>query len=112
MKLAHWLNGAALAATLGMFSATSQAAPLGGTADGLRATAGDHVMTQQIAWRRHCWRHRGVLHCRRGYRRYYNYYSDPYYDSGYYYGPSLGFYFGGGGHRHHGHFGHHGHHRR
>ena len=102
MKVGRWLGGAAVAATLGILSAPAQAAPLGGPADGLRATASENAVTQDVRWGRRCWRHRGHLHCGRGYRRFYG---DPYY-RGYGYGPSLGLYFGGG-HRHH----YRGHHR-
>ena len=102
MKVVRWVGGAALAATLGMFSASAQAAPLGSPAEGLRETANQNAVTQDVHYGRRCWRHRGHLHCRRGVRHY-GY--APYYYGGYGYGPSVGLYFGGHrhGHRHHRH---------
>jgi len=102
MKVVRWVGGAALAATLGMFSASAQAAPLGSPAEGLRETANQNALTQDVRYGRRCWRHRGHLHCSRGYRRFYgNYYGygDPYYRS-YGYGPGISLYFGGGRHHH------------
>jgi hypothetical protein len=104
MKLGRWLGGAAVAVTLGMFSASAQAAPLSGPADGLKATANENALTQDVRYGRRCWRHRGHLHCHRGVRRHHGYY----YGSPYYYGPSIGFSFGGGRHHHHRHHRHHG----
>jgi hypothetical protein len=101
MKIKHWLSAAAGVLALGALSVAAEAAPLGSTAGGLKATAnGENALTQQATYGRRCWRHRGHWHCRRGYRRYYRnyYYSDPYY-----YGPGFSLYFGGGhrhGHRH------------
>ena len=75
------------AVAIAMSAVSAQAAPLGGVAQARNATAGDVV--QDAAWVRHCWRHRGNLHCRRVWR-----------DDGYYYGPSFRFFGGGGRHNH------------
>lgn len=94
---------------LGVLAAPAQAAPL--SAPGLSEAQQQGGLVEKTRYaRRHCWRHRGVWVCRRYVRRYYPY---AYWGPGYAYGPSLGFYFGGGGHRGH-HGGHHGghHHRR
>ncbi len=49
MKVVRWVGGAALAATLGMFSASAQAAPLGSAAEGLRETANQNALTQDVS---------------------------------------------------------------
>ena len=99
MKVGRWLSGAALAATLGMFSASAQAAPLGGPAEGLRATASENALTQEATWNRRGWRHRHYRGHNRGYRRgYRHYYGNHYGYRGYgyrrNYGPGFSFYYG------------------
>ena len=86
---------AAAALGLGLLAAPANAAPM----MSLKGVEVDTSAAEPAAYRR-CWRHRGHLHCRRIYRRYYGYGPDyyPYYG----YGPSFGFSFGGG-HRHWGH---------
>jgi len=85
--------------------------------NGMKAgeAAGSHsALIEQV--RHRCHWYRGELYCpRHGYRRHYQYYGSPY-DDGYYgnpylYGPGIGLFFGGFGHRHH-HHGHHHHGRR
>lgn len=79
------------------------------------AAAARTSAVEKTHYGRQCWRRHGKLYCRRYVRRAYPY---AYYNGwgpGWGYGPSLGFYFGGGGHRgwgggHHGFHG--GHHRR
>ena len=99
MKVTYWLSGVAGAFALGTFSLAAQAAPLGTAATGPNAGSGAESMVDNVA--RRCWRHRGHLHCERGYRRGYRYY----YGGPSYYGPGFSFYYGGGrrhlhGHRH------------
>lgn len=104
MKMKYWLSASAGALALGLMAVSAEAAPLSSAAGDLKASAGQTSAVDQVYWRRHCWRHRGHLHCRRywvgGYDPYY-------YDYGYSYGPSIGFFFGGGHHRHHFHHRHH-----
>jgi hypothetical protein len=92
----------ALALALGFLATPAAAAPVSGMdgVKGANASAAEHV-----AYRR-CWYEHGRRHCRRTVSRYY--YDDGYYGYGpSYYGPGIGLYFGGGGHRHgHGHRGH------
>ncbi|MBX9591440.1 MAG: hypothetical protein K2X43_19295 [Hyphomonadaceae bacterium] len=103
MKRMHGLGAAVAGAlALGMVSIAAQAAPLGNAAGGLKATAGENALVQDVRWGRRCWRHRGHWHCRR-YGRHYRYY--PYYYGGF--GPGFGFYFGPRHHRWHHHGWHH-----
>ena len=95
---------ATAATTLSMQPAS--ASPLSGAAKLNKSTS----VVEKAAYRR-CWWHRGHRHCR--WVGYSNYYDDYPYDYGYSYGPGIGFFFGGGGHRHHGwHGGHRGHRHR
>ena len=97
----YCLSAAAVALTLGVATVGAQAAPAAGTVQDMKATAGAQSSVEKAAYRRCWWRH-GVRHCR--------WVGDDYgyYDNGpYYYGPSVGLYFGGGRHR----GGHHHHHR-
>ena len=94
----------------GSLAIPASAAPAVG---GLQTTAAETSAVDQVNYRR-CWHRHGHLVCRRGYRYgYAPYYDDDYYGYGYG-GPSLGLFFGGGGHRGHfgGHRGHFGGHRR
>ena len=104
MSFKYCLLAIAGAAGLAMSPGSPQAAPLGVAAPAQQAAANANPMLQDIAWVRHCYRHRGHRHCRRVWsdRTYY-------YDDGYSYAPGFQFFFGGGG-RHHHHHGHH-HHR-
>jgi hypothetical protein len=109
MTLKHWLAGTAGALALGTLSAAVQAAPLGIAPDDLKVTAEKNSALQDVVWLRRCWWHNRHRHCRRVWRDG-GYYYDPYpYDGGFFFGPSIGFSFGGG--RHHGHH-FSGHHRR
>jgi hypothetical protein len=105
MRLKGFALGAAVALAMSAFPATSQAAPLAGSAVDLKS-GGSNV--EKAAYRE-CWRRHGRRVCRWvGYRGYDDGYSDyGYYGYGPYYGfgPSIRF---GGGHRFHG-GGHHRH---
>lgn len=79
------------------------------TGAGLAAAAPASSVEKTAYYGRRCWRRHGKLYCRQYVRRAYPY---AYYDGwgpGWGYGPGLGFYFGGGGHRGWG-GGHHGFH--
>ena len=103
MKVGRWLGGAALAATVGLFSVSAQAAPLGSPAEGVRAAANENAITQEATWNRRGWRHRhyrGHRGWRRGYRHYYgNHYGYRGYGYRRNYGPGFSFYFGPRHHR-------------
>lgn len=61
MKPKHWLGGATVALAFGVMSASAEAAPLGGAAENLKATAGENAAVQEVTYY--------------GYRRrYYRYY--------------------------------------
>jgi hypothetical protein len=108
MIFTHWVFGAAAAIAVGTLSASVQAAPLAASPDNLKATAGENSTVANVVWVRRCWWHRGHRHCRRVWRDSdYYYYYDPYPHGGFFFGPSIGFGFGGHGHHHH-----HGHHHR
>jgi hypothetical protein len=115
MNLKNWLLGAAAAVAFSAVGTTAQSAPLGNLqAD--RASE-QNTAVQNVAWVRRCYSHRGHRHCRRVWRDYGYYDPEPnYYGGPYAYGPSIGFFFGGGRHGHHGghhhHGGHGGHGRR
>jgi hypothetical protein len=92
------------AAAMSIAASGTQAAPISGASELKPSTNA----VEKAAYRR-CWWHRGHRHCRWFHSAYYD--DDYYYGGypyGYSYGPSVGFFFGGGGHRHGG-FGHHGH---
>jgi len=97
----YCLGAAAGALALSLATLAAEAAPVGGASVDLKASAGSASSIEKAAYRR-CWWHHGHRHCRwvGG-----GYYSD--YDYPYYYGPGVGFYFGGGrhwgGHHHHHH---------
>ena len=98
MKLKNWLLGAAAAMAFGAVGTAAQAAPLGN----MQAAAGQNTATQNVAWVRSCYWHRGHRHCRRVWRDYgYNDGGYGYYGGPYAYGPGFGLYFGGRGHHHH-----------
>jgi hypothetical protein len=112
MTLKKWLVGAAGAVAVGTLSASVQAAPLGTAPDSLKVAADENTAVQDVVWVRRCWWHHGNRHCRRIWRDSGYYYDSYPYNDGYYYGPSIGFSFGGGhGHHHSGHH-HGGHHHR
>jgi hypothetical protein len=91
-----WAIAAALGIALGILSAPAGAAPaLGGGAGGVKAAVAGTGLVEQARWYRRCWHDRwGYRHCRRVW------------GDGPYYGPGIGFYFGGWGHHHHGYRGH------
>jgi hypothetical protein len=112
MTLKHSVVGAAAALALTALSASVQAAPPAAEPHSLKAVADENTALQDIVWVRRCWRHNGYRHCRRVWSDTPYYYESYPYDDGYYYGPSIGFSFGGGhGHHHSGHH-HGGHHHR
>jgi hypothetical protein len=107
MKLKHWLIGSAAAFAVSVIGSSIQAAPASGPAAALKAAAAQESSAVEKAAYRRCWRYHGRRHCR-WYRDYdvYPYYDDyPYYYAPYY-GPSFGFFYGGGRFRHGGHHGH------
>lgn len=107
MNLKNWLLSAAAAVALGAAGTTAHAAPLGNMK--ANPAAEQNTAVHNVVWVRRCYFHRGHRHCRRVWRDYGYYDSDPYYYSGpYAYGPSFGLFFGGGRHGHGGH--HHRHH--
>jgi hypothetical protein len=104
MRVKHFVLGTAGAVVLSAMALSAQAAPLGGAANDLRASANASGV-EQAAFRRCWWRH-GDRVCRwveepYGYDDYY-YEGSPYYYGS---GPGIGLFFGGGGHgdRHHHH---------
>jgi hypothetical protein len=106
MNVKHWLIGIAAVLAASFATIPTQAAPLSAPSTDIKA--GQTSSVDRVAYRRCWWRH-GHRHCR-WYGRYYRPYDYyPFASDPYYYGPSIGFYFGGGGHRHRFH-GHH-HHR-
>jgi hypothetical protein len=104
MSIRTWLISAAGAVALGFIGTSAQAAPIG-SVNGVQSSAAQNSGVQEATWVRRCYWHRGHRHCRRYWDDSYGYYGYPYY------GPGIGFFFGGGGHRHHfhGHRGHRGH---
>jgi hypothetical protein len=101
MTFKHWLIGATAALALCALSASVQAAPFAAGPDRVTAGAGGNTALQNVVWVRRCWWHDGYRHCRRVWSDS-SYYYEPYYDGGYYYGPSFGFR-DGHGRRHGGH---------
>ena len=114
MRAKHFVLGTAGAVVLGAMGLSAQAAPVGGAANDLKASAANALGLEQAAFRRCWWRH-GERYCRWVGDGYGDYdYGGPSYDYGYGYGPGyygyggpgIGLYFGGGG------WGHHHHHHR
>jgi hypothetical protein len=102
MNYKPFLFAAVGAAALAMDTDPVRATPLSGAALAQKAATAEDTALQHVVWVRRCWRgYDGYSHCRRVWR------DGGYYDDGYYYGPGVGFFFGGG----RGHHGHHGHHR-
>jgi hypothetical protein len=87
------IRTAAAVAAVGAVAMSAQAAPLGGVAGDVKATANQPTAVEKAAYRR-CWWRYGARHC-----RWYYGYNDGGYDYGpvYGYGPDIGLFFGGGG---------------
>jgi hypothetical protein len=100
MKLRESLFAAVGALIVSAFAVPANAAPIAGGVQSL--PEGMQAGIDKVHYGRGCWRHRGHWHCRRTVRRYYHSYGY----APYAYGPSFGFYFGGGRHGHWGHRGH------
>jgi hypothetical protein len=81
---------AAAALGLGLLAAPASAAPVGN----LGGIETNTSAAEKAHYGRRCWRHRGHVHCSRGYHRRYYYGGPRYYRRHYGYAPGFFFHFG------------------